>query len=202
MRKFHRIATLGLLGLAPHLANLARADNAASDPRRFSGSHSHRIAPAPGVSQSAPHAYGQPNVQRFGGVQSAPPQQYYQRSPYAPPLSTYSPPLSAYPTPRIYTPVPEVRVQPRTVYIAPPVYYPPSAAYYPSYPNYSSYQSYPSYAPPAYYNSAPIAAQPYAETDPYAPVVRYYCQDNQLYYPDTPSCNSNWMRVLVDPQPQ
>jgi hypothetical protein len=184
-----RIATTCLLAVAPLAAQLAWADNGVSDSRRGPGSHAHR--PIGGAPQQgyAPRTNNQPNVPHHGWSHGTPHQHHYQRSPYSPPLTAYSPPLVTYPAPRI---------QPRPVYVPPPVYYSPPTVYNPN------------YAPPAtYYNSAPVyGAAPYAGTtyaegtDPNAPVVRYYCQDNQLYYPDTPSCTSSWLRVLVDPLPQ
>ena len=31
-----------------------------------------------------------------------------------------------------------------------------------------------------------------------APTYRYYCPSSRLYYPDTPSCDRDWLRVVPD----
>ena len=70
-------------------------------------------------------------------------------------------------------PPPRYVVQPQPVYLAPPAYAPPMFAPPPAYAQ--------AYAPPP-------AQRPY---QPQASVL-YFCGSNGLYYPQTPTCASNW----------
>jgi hypothetical protein len=70
-------------------------------------------------------------------------------------------------------PAPRYVVQPQPVYMAAPVYAPPMYAPPPAYVQ--------TYAPPP-------AQRPY---QPQASVL-YFCGSNGLYYPQTPTCASNW----------
>jgi hypothetical protein len=70
-------------------------------------------------------------------------------------------------------PAPKYAVQPQPVYMAAPVYAPPM------------------YTPP------PTYVQTYAQPPAQRPIqpqssVLYFCGSNGLYYPQTPTCASNW----------
>jgi hypothetical protein len=77
-------------------------------------------------------------------------------------------------------PAPRYYVQPQPVYMpapvvyAPPIYTPPVA-----------------YAPPTYVQTYAPSAPAQRPYQPQASVL-YFCGANGLYYPQTPSCPTNW----------